>query len=181
MLEFQYNLAESMAQKGVIFCFRGPISQDLLLVLGESIRNKMNANDFTYNTVQKVFSSFVEMAQNIIHYSSEREDVNKLGIHNLGAGLLTIGTDNQSVYISSGNKIEKTNVQRIQSKLDPILAMNKDELKIYYKEQRKMAREKSSKGAGLGFIEMARKVESLDYSIKNLDSQHAFFSIKAVV
>ena len=55
------------------------------------------------------------------------------------------------------------------------------------KQQYKMARKKTqgvdpeSKGAGLGFIEMARKASSIEYSIEDYDGDLAYFTIKVVI
>jgi len=60
--------------------------------------------------------------------------------------------------------------------------MDKDELKIYYKERRRADREGDSKGAGIGFIEMARKSsQPLEFSFQKIDDKHSFFTIKITI
>jgi hypothetical protein len=59
--------------------------------------------------------------------------------------------------------------------------MSRDELKVYYKECRKKKKTDSVKGAGLGFIDMARKSSRpLDYSITPIDGENSFFTMKVV-
>ena len=61
--------------------------------------------------------------------------------------------------------------------------MDKDELKKYYKKQRREeAKEENSKGAGLGFIEMARRASSpIEYDILPAAEQGKYFFVVNVV
>ncbi|MBW2011613.1 MAG: hypothetical protein JRI32_08240, partial [Deltaproteobacteria bacterium] len=56
---------------GVIFCFSGPVSQVMLESLGETLRKKMQHDLIVFSTIHKVFSIFIEQAQNILNYSAE--------------------------------------------------------------------------------------------------------------
>ncbi len=60
--------------------------------------------------------------------------------------------------------------------------MSKDELKEYYKAQRRKSPEEGSKGAGLGFIDMAKKAsEPIEFDFKPIDEKVSFFSLKTVI
>jgi hypothetical protein len=60
--------------------------------------------------------------------------------------------------------------------------LSKDELKALYKEQLRAEPEQGSKGAGLGFMEIARRASKpLEFDFTNIDSDHAFFALKATI
>ena len=59
--------------------------------------------------------------------------------------------------IKAGNLIENADVERLREKLEQIRKADKDELKAMYKETLKGETPEGSKGAGVGFIEIARR------------------------
>ena len=82
----------------------------------------------------------------------------------------------------SGNIIESDKVERLRKKLTKLQKMNKKELKKYYLEQRRKEPDEGSKGAGLGFIEMARRASyPIEFEFKQIDEKRSFFSLKTVI
>jgi len=60
--------------------------------------------------------------------------------------------------------------------------MDRSELKQYYKEKRRNETPESSKGAGLGFIELARKsVKPIEFDVQKIDDEFSFFSLKTTI
>ena len=60
--------------------------------------------------------------------------------------------------------------------------MNKDELKAVYKEQLRAEPEVGSKGAGLGFMEIARRASKpIEFDFTDVDAHYAFFALKATI
>jgi Family of unknown function (DUF6272) len=100
----------------------------------------------------------------------------------VGVGMLTVGIDDGHYFVMSGNKLPSAKVEKLRSKLENLQSMNQDELKQYYKEQRRMEPDSDSKGAGLGFIEMARKVsKNIEFDFHKIDDENSFFTFKATV
>ena len=85
--------------------------------------------------------------------------------------------------ITCANKIENSKKEFLNKQLEEIKNMDKDSLKELYKETRKNGTtNKDSKGAGLGFIEMARKsTKPIEFNFEDIDEKHSFFSIKVTV
>lgn len=50
LLDFHRELAK----QGIIFCFRGPVSQHVIEGIGQTLRQKMELDDTGMTTVQKV-------------------------------------------------------------------------------------------------------------------------------
>ena len=84
--------------------------------------------------------------------------------------------------VCAGNLVERSDVERLRAKLSRIRDMSKDELRALYKEQLRAEPEAGSKGAGLGFMEIARRASKpIEFDFTDVDATHAFFALKATI
>ncbi len=181
MTSDSYEFKTELERHGIFLAFCGPISQELLVEIGDTLRNKMKLEDASTSSTTKIFAVLVEQAQNIIHYSSEKIPDHKLDVA-LSSGIMVVGRDQEYYYVLCGNKIPNSSIDRLSGKLTALRDMGKDELKRHYKEQRRKNPHKESKGAGLGFIELARKsVKPIEFSFKPIDEEFSFFSLKTYI
>jgi hypothetical protein len=119
--------------------------------------------------------------QNVINYSAEKGDAGE-DDQDLSFGILIIGKREGQFYIQCGNYVTQEQEAPLRHKLTKIQSMDKDELKKFYKEQRRKEASEGSKGAGLGFIEMARKAsEPITFDFAPAKAEKLFFVITAVV
>jgi hypothetical protein len=82
----------------------------------------------------------------------------------------------------SGNPVQKTNVPKLQKSLDHINGLDKDGLKELYKEIIKNTTISDKGGAGLGFVDMARKSGGkLEFEFPEMNSDYCFFCLKVNV
>lgn len=177
-----YGYYKELDKRGIILYFNGPISQSVVEGIADMMRQKMRLTDAGLSISQKVFGVLVEQMQNIINYSVDKHHPGEDGMGGIGTGQIVVGQDEGEFYVACGNKIEKGLEQNIRVKLEAIKDMDKDELKSYYKEQRRNGSDAFSKGAGLGFIEMARKASyPLDYKIEPINDEMSYFAVKATV
>ncbi len=117
----------------------------------------------------------------IIHYSAEKTPATP-SENFVSSGIIVVGCENQHYYVLCGNIIYSDEVEKIRERLIKLQQMSKEELKNYYKEQRRKDTHEGSKGAGLGFIELARKAaKPLEFNFQKIDEQHSFFSLKAEI
>jgi len=171
-----YDYKQSLQEDGIIFSFSGPMSHDIIEGIGSAIRIKIGEGENgDRKAALKVFSIFVEQVENVINYSAEKDPIDS----ELSFGIVVIGKKDDLFFISGGNKIEKSKKEQLETHLSKLALMDKDELKVYYKERRRAAKEGDSKGAGIGFIEMARKSSRpLEFSFQEIDENSTFFTIK---
>src|ERR1041385_7818340 len=80
--------------------FKGAISQEVLVELGTMVKNKLRFD----NKFKRVFAIFVEMTQNVLHYSSERELISTTG-EMVGVGVITLAETPDSYWVSSSNLV----------------------------------------------------------------------------
>src|SRR5262249_51953340 len=98
------------------------------------------------------------------------------------AAIFLIGKESDRYSIMSGNPIRKGNVAGLKGKLDQINSLDKDGLKDLYKEIIKNTTISDKGGAGLGFVDMARKSgEKLEFSFPELNADYCFFCLKVNV
>ncbi|MBF0457323.1 MAG: hypothetical protein HQK99_05460 [Nitrospirae bacterium] len=176
------DLKKYLDDKGIFLYFNGRISHDLLVQLGDTLKQKLNREEVESQTVLKVFSMFVEQMQNVVRYSVSSETNCPTSPADFQVGVVTVGYDGNYYFVASGNKVATAEVSRIREKLEKISSMDKDQLKAYYKEMRKSETPEDSVGAGLGFIEMARKADRpLEFEFSELNDRESFFSLITLI
>jgi hypothetical protein len=180
-LAHQYR---EMTDKGILMSFKGAFAQPILVEIGQTLRGKIavqpieSISERTMLT-KKIFAIFVELTQNVMFYSAEQE----LDEHGkeCGIGLLVISETPETYRISSANQIVTADMERVRQKCESLQRLSKEELKSRYNEQRREPRS-SSKGAGLGFLDIARRADlPLDFAFTPLNDERALFMLSASV
>ncbi len=177
-----YGLRTFMQDNGVIFAYSGYVTEQVLSGVGEAIKQKMTIEDADRKTMRSVFAIFVEQMQNIIRYSAEKipTDATPDEALELRYGVLTVGQEASGYIVHTGNLIQKNDAERLRGRLEALQVMNRDELKAAYKAQLKAGPDEYSKGAGIGFIEIARRAsEPIGFDFTDVDADHAFFALRA--
>lgn len=177
MLELQGFLRD----RGIMICFSGRLSQELIEEYGAAVKKYMEAEDRPMNEIFNIFSIFIEQTQNIKNYCSYIEnDACFEAIQQ--SSIVTIGKTEKGSFISSGNLVKNEHVESLSRRVETLIPLDKAVLKKLYKEQLREAPEEAAQGAGIGLIEMARKTsEPLQYTISPINDQLSFFTLKAIV
>lgn len=178
------TLRSTMQRDGIMFCFSGYMTEDVLTGIGSALKRKMQAEEADRNTSKGMFSIFVELVQNVIRYSAENEagGSEETGRYDLRYGVLTVGRSEDRYFVSCGNLISERDAERLRVGLEHIQSLDKDGLKALYKETLKGEVPEGSKGAGVGFIEIARRAgNGFDFDFRKVDDDHTFFALRANV
>lgn len=166
----------------IVFSFSGYLSEGILYSLGEALRQKMTLEEANVNTVKKVFSVFVEQAQNIIRYSAEKVSGNLGHDIELSSGMVSIGMTADRFFIVCGNTIMADDVPKLRERLASLRALSKDEIKALYREQLREPPEQDSRGATIGLIEIARRAsEPIEFDFDPIDAEKFFFCLKVSI
>ena len=181
------DLRSMLHKQGVIFAYSGYVTEPVLSGVGEALKQKLTIDDADTKTLRSVFAIFVEQMQNIIRYSAEMQhapppasDANAL--KEIRYGILTIRKEGVDYIVCAGNLVRQTDVERLRERLSRIRDMNKDELKAHYKEKLRADPEEGSKGAGLGFMEIARRAtQPIEFDFVDVDADYSFFALKATI
>lgn len=174
---------EEADANGIVFCYSGILSQNVIITMSDSLKQKLQIQDDKGARSRKVFSTFIEMIQNALHYSpgtSESDDTKE--------GSIIVGKKEDKYFIICANFIQKQHETRIREKIDPILEMSADEIRQAYRTQLKNDQHSDdtvSKGAGLGFLTLARdSIEPIQYAIREAigyENELSCFYLKATI
>ena len=175
---------KSLYNEGVVFCYSGYMTEDVLTSIGAVIKQKLAADQVDKKIARSVFSVFVEQVQNIIRYSIEddagtSQDDNKI---QLRYGLLMVGFRDDKYFVSCGNLVRHENVERLREGLSHIQQLDREGLKVLYKEILRGETPGGSKGAGVGFIDIAKRATNgIEFDFADYDNEFAYFSLKAYI
>ena len=156
-----------------MMAFSGVMSQEAIVGLGEVLRSELH-HYHPLNIVNKIFAVYVEMTQNVLHYSQDRSDSNGKSI---GKGSVFIFRHMKAYSLVTINLVNEKQHDYLRNKCKLVNSFNEEEIKGHYLNRRKRQAEGDSKGAGLGFIDIIRRSGNpIQYKFDVFDSQlHYFF------
>lgn len=176
-----FRLKKDFTDKGIIFCYSGYVTEATLVGIGEAIKKKMILDETNAQTAKVVFAVFVEQVQNMIRYSEEKE-IRGDNEDEVRSGIMAVGQAADGFYVSCGNKVNAADVPRLEKVLTQIQNMDQKELKKAWKDGLRASPPEGSKGAGIGFIDIARKAKGgISFNFEPMDEESAFFSMKAYI
>jgi hypothetical protein len=171
-----FDFYEKMEDGKIMLSFKGEITPDLLTSILQIMESKLDNLGEDPKQRKKVYNVLVECLQNLYHHSDTKNVDLPLKDK---ASLFLIGrTDNGMYRIITGNYILNRNVNELQSKIDQINAMSKDELKEFYLSTLSNESFSEKGGGGLGMIDIARKSgQKFSYTFNKVDDTFSFFSL----
>jgi len=168
---FKYH---SLFNQNVQISYKGPFDSNVLSVLGNYIEFTIGKNP---KASKKIFNIFIELAQNIAHYSAEK---NLFGV-DAGVGSLVISEYPVFYGFSTGNIVKNEDIIVIIEKIELINSLDRDQLREYKRKQRNLPqREKGN--ANIGLIQVAlTSANPLDIEVTLIDDKYSFFAITVKV
>ena len=178
-----YDFRDELARKGIIFCYSGYMTEEVLTGIGGALKTKLALEREERARARSLFAVFVEQVQNVVRYSAEREAGGEVGdTKELRYGVLTVGKTDEKYFVACSNLIAKSDVGRLEENLRAIRNMSSTELKALYKETLRGDTPEHSKGAGVGFIDIARRaLYGFEFDFAEINDNHAYFCLKAYV
>lgn len=182
MLQY-YNMIKG---GNINIIYSGPIWTDGLEGIGNTLRKRLEYDEMPLPASQAVFSVFIEQMNNIFHYSAEKHHFGSTDMGkelDVGTGIFILGSEGKEYFIQTGNMMKVQQKVLIKERIDFLNTLDKPGLRKYYKERIRADDDNpESKGAGLGFIEIARRASSkIDYSFTDVDEENTFFSMRVSI
>ncbi|MFY8149069.1 MAG: biofilm regulation protein kinase SiaB [Prochlorococcaceae cyanobacterium] len=173
------SLSNFFSGERVFICFNGPISRTLIGEIGLALKNYIESTQAHQPIAMDVFSVYVEVSQNIRHYTTARE-YNEI---DSTATVVIADAGNSHFAVSAGNVVERSDGEALMERIRQLASLDAAELKALYKKQLREPRPTDcATGAGLGLIQIARTASRpLEARLDPLDDGRAFFSIRAVI
>lgn len=164
---------------GIVFLtYGGFLSQNLISEMTEALEREAKHSEIDSNISNNIFIIFIELSQNIINYSKSKEkDSNDFK----SEGLIVVGRNRQEnrYYVQSQNIIDITDKNKIEPKLVEIKSLDKNGIKQRYKELRRSGKNTHGKGGGIGFYEIGKRSDIIEFEFKEINENKFYFSFKA--
>ena len=182
------SFRKELEDRGIVFSYSGYLNEDILSGIGNALRSKMTIDRTEEKISRAVFSAFVEQVQNVIRYSAETSTQASSGevageeALVLPFGLVAIGEypDGQH-FVTCCNMVLSSDTKKLSEQLESIRGLDRKELGALMRQQLRDGPPEGSKGAGVGFIAIAREANgNWDYDIvENAKEGFDFFSFEA--
>lgn len=166
-----------MRQGSLTYSFRGILSKGLMDFVFMDIEEALVNKPEKKIVRKRIFNVLVELIQNIYKYTSDSRLPFEMNEVMVIVQRLEVGYE-----VITGNYLEKDIMQVIEARMKMINYMTDDELDNLYRGVLSSGTVTKSQGAGLGFIDVARKSKSdLTYQFDAVDKDFSFFTVKALV
>jgi len=178
-LEFVYSFNDSMETNDVKLVYKGEITHQVTKAFTSLTETNMMVDEEPNSVQKKVFHVIVEFLQNI---SKHADHLAEEGEKEEGSGVFLLCRNDNNYVITTGNVLQKSKESIIGSILDRINTLDKDGLKELYKQQIKEGKLSEKGGAGLGFIDIAKKTGNpLNYKFIPINDDFSFFMISSTI
>ena len=173
-LEFAYQLYHTMQANEINLVYEGVVTQEITKTFTALTEKNMVKNEETSQVQRKVFNVMVECLQNISKHADPMtgdEDEERRGI-------VLVSHGETSYNVITGNVVKREKKAGLEASLEKINSLDKEGLSALYKQQILGGKLSEKGGAGLGFIDIAKKSgNKIDYQFKDLNDEFCFFII----
>lgn len=164
-----------MNRENAVLVYAGFFDQEIIKTMLKYTEEKLDSSGVDELVKRKIFNVMVEMLQNITKHQFSPEGIDTKSI------FLLLEEDDDFQLIT-GNLCDVGVIDIITGRIDKVNDLLDDPaaLKAHYKEARLASRISDVGGAGLGFIDMARKTgNELTYDFQEINSDdYKFFVFK---
>jgi hypothetical protein len=181
-MKFVVNFHRMMVDKRLTLAYEGEVTQEITKAFTSMTEKNLDKIEEDGKIKKKVYHVMVECLQNIAKHA---DDDTATASDNLEEGLaktgiFIIGNDDDEYFITSGNGIANENIAGLKEMIDNINSLDKDGLKELHKHKMRETAISEKGGAGLGFIDIARKTgNQLEYHFEPVDENNSFFLLKS--
>lgn len=178
-LEFVYDFYLKMKKNNINLAYEGEITHQITKAFTSLTENNM-IRDEDYSSVQKkVFHVMVECLQNISKHADNQFNFVEAKD---GRGIFLVSKDEKEYNVTTGNVVKNEKKDELKKMLEHINHLDRPNLNKLYKQKIKEGRLSEKGGAGLGFIDIARKTgQKLVYSFIKIDEEKSFFVLTSTI
>jgi len=171
----------SLKKRNINISYSGPMWEDGLKGIAEMVKSSLSSDELPSSAAKSIFSVFIEQATNMLMYSAEKEHYPKHDAESsdVSTGMLVLGHKNLTYFIQTGNVVKSVNAELIKGRLDYLNTLDKKGIRQFYREQMRGENDNpESQGAGLGFIEIAKRATApIKYDFEPLGEGLFYFTM----
>jgi len=172
-LNTTYLIFNKLKNDKLSLLYNGSFSDSITHKFIELSEHNLSANVNLSKIRNRVSFLMAECFQNIVrHGEGNKKKHSKEDL----PGFFSTKNSGNTYFITSGNLIDKRKIEKLESQLQKVNSLNKDELKELYKKVLRTEGFTEGGGAGLGLIEMARKSGyRIEYYFTEFNSDFSYF------
>lgn len=175
-LKFAYKFHETMAENGLMLAYEGEVTQQLTKAFSTLAEMNLEKEEVAGSVRRKVFHIMVECLQNVAKHSDHPDTGENI---KPGMGIFLVGKSENAYTITTGNVIANDKVEFVSELITKVNAMDRDEIKAYYKNMLRESKLSEKAGAGLGIIDMVKKTgNKIHYAFLPVNGKTSFFIYK---
>ncbi len=173
-----YQIHRTMIATNLILVWQGEFTQEVMKSVLAMAEKNMEKTGEENKIKRKVFNVMVECLQNIVKHADE-EDVDMGSMETGAAAVFMIGKEHGEYIIATGNLIKRDKEEILKNKIAQVNNLDKAGLKALYKEILTTGNISKKGGAGLGFVDIARKSgHKLEFDFETVNDKVSFFSLQ---
>lgn len=143
--------------ENTIYEFYEKINEESMIRSAKHIEKLLHENNAQPEKIQNVFELMIEVMQNMLNYSYGNVELENNKREANGILILSYNTIDDTYILQSCNLITQNEEEIIKSKVEQIKGLDDKELRKLAREKMRSKVHNHEKGAGLGYIMMARK------------------------
>jgi hypothetical protein len=168
------RIHEKMAEKQLLFIFRGDITEKNSLPLLTLLENEMKDDSYGMTGRKRLFMFVLESLQNIAKHGTR--------MHNDMMPLVAYSKAGEGYRVVTGNVITGDHVENLRKRLEQVNNLDVQGIKDLYKKILMNSEFSEKGGAGLGLIEMAVKTGNrLDFDFRPAGDELSYFILSKTV
>lgn len=168
------NLSSVLDEDGIIFlAYGGLFTQPLIAGMTEALEKESEEADIPTGIANKIFVIFIELTQNMMHYAKQYTYDPK--------GLIFVIRQPDRYIICSQNVVSQDERNTLEEKLKQLASATKEEIKALYREARRSGKDAHTKGGGLGFLEIAKKADTIESLFQENEKGEIHFKLCATL
>jgi hypothetical protein len=167
------HLEKMMDENNIYLIWSGHVSHDIGEEVISFTETKLSEEDIEWMQRKRVFSTFVELLDNVECYSPGRDVEEKYG-----KPIAMIRLVDKIYYLTTGNLILNSRVDELKTKIDSINALDREGLKAVFIETLTGQKTDTYSTGNLGLIEMARKSGGkLEYQFDSINDAYSYYML----
>ena len=171
------DITERLKAHNIRYFYRGMFTDNIVLDILSLMDKFLTKSNSPTKVKKKIYNVMAECLQNITRHQVITENA---PIKN--SSLMAIQYLQKRYFISTVNIIENKNIATVRERIEEINNMNKDQLRSLYKQRLTNGNISEKGGAGLGFIDMARKTDNnLAYKFLPITDEISYFYFRLEV
>lgn len=172
-----FDLYKTIQAHNLILAYQGDFTQAMARSILTVAEKKLESDGADVAVRKRVFSVMVEQLQNIVkhNYVDNGEKISDYAV-------FLVAKERTCYSIMSGNAVPRSHVPRLRETLEAINAFGQTDLKEHYRKNMRATTLSDKGGAGLGFMDMAKRSgEKLLFDFPEISPSHVFFCLRVNV